>query len=122
MKHNRERWVTNVYPLIDAGLRRKDCLEIIAAQGLPAPEKSACVFCPYTSDARFARLKAEYPADFAKAVAFDHSIRDGRHATMREQAYVHRSLKPLELVEFDPHGAAGQEDLFGNECEGHCGI
>ena len=36
----------NRYPLVEAGITRKECLEIIAAEGLPAPPKSACIFCP----------------------------------------------------------------------------
>lgn len=34
-----------VYPLLDLGLRRSDCHQIIADAGLPIPERSACWFC-----------------------------------------------------------------------------
>jgi hypothetical protein len=36
------------YPLIEWGWDRNRCKEVIAAAGLPIPEKSACYFCPAT--------------------------------------------------------------------------
>jgi hypothetical protein len=36
------------YPLIADGWDRERCKEVIAAAGLPVPEKSACYFCPAT--------------------------------------------------------------------------
>lgn len=36
----------NRYPLVEAGITRKECLEIIEREGLTAPPKSACIFCP----------------------------------------------------------------------------
>lgn len=43
--------------------------------------------------------------------------------TMRGQeqpAFVHRSCRPLDEVDFDPQ--RDQVDLFVNECEGMCGV
>lgn len=37
------------HPLIDLGLSRMDCHNIIKSVGLPVPPKSACWFCPFTS-------------------------------------------------------------------------
>ena len=36
------------YPLIDKGMTRQDCLDLIASFGLEIP-KSSCVFCPFMS-------------------------------------------------------------------------
>ena len=36
------------YPLIDKGMSRQDCLDLIASFGLEIP-KSSCVFCPFMS-------------------------------------------------------------------------
>jgi hypothetical protein len=37
---------TNKYPLIDAGMSRKDCVNLIESTGLHLPGKSSCFFCP----------------------------------------------------------------------------
>ena len=116
MKPSQDRWVTNVYPLVDLGFRRHDCLKIVEDAGLPLPKKSACVYCPYRSDEGWADLKELHPQDFAKAVDFDEMMRaEGRPFS----GFVHRSLVPLsEAVFNDPD----QGDMFNHECEGMCGV
>ena len=77
--------------------------------GYPKPPRSACVFCPYRSDAEWRDLA---PADFAEAVRVDASLRE-------HGEFIHRSEKPLDEVDFT---ASTQVDFFGNECEGMCGV
>lgn len=40
---------------------------------------------------------------------------------MRNYQYFHRSLTPLREAKIDEEDD-GQIDLFGNECEGMCGV
>lgn len=66
------------------------------------------------------------PADFAAAAAFDDAFR-ARHARgelphLTGAPYLHRSLLPLRDVSFDNATDRGQGDLFGQDCEGHCGV
>jgi hypothetical protein len=65
-------------------------------------------------------MKRDTPAEFGKAVAFDRTIRDMTMRGETELAYVHRSCKPLDEVDFEP--TRDQGDMFGNECEGMCGV
>lgn len=121
MKPSRTRWVTNTYPLVDLGISRSDCEQIVINAGLPKPQKSACVFCPYHSDRYWQWMKDEHPAVFQDAVKFDESIRDMSMRGRNAPAYVHRSCVPLDQAVFnsdDPN----QVDMFGNECEGMCGV
>ena len=120
MKPSRTGWITNRYPLVDAGLTRRDCERIIAAEGLPAPRKSSCVFCPYHSDSFWKDLKQNHAAEFAKAVAFDEQVRNMTMGGIEQPAFVHRSCQPLAAVDFDPQ--RDQVDMFINECEGMCGV
>ena len=60
-----EPWIEKVYPLIDAGLYRAQCLRIVEEAGFPAPRKSACVYCPFHSDRFWMRLKLDDPEEFA---------------------------------------------------------
>lgn len=120
MKPSRQRWISNRYPLVDAGLTRRDCERIIAAEGLPAPKKSSCVFCPYHSDGYWKEMQQNHPAEFARAVEFDEAVRDLKLRGVTDQVYLHRSRQPLATVDFDPQ--RDQVDMFANECEGMCGV
>lgn len=58
---------TRVYPLLDLGLTRQDCKNVIARAGLPVPPKSACFFCPFHSARVWADLRRDRPDLFDKA-------------------------------------------------------
>jgi hypothetical protein len=48
------------YPLIDWGLDREGCKDLIRSAGLPVPPKSACYFCPATQPAELHEHRKEY--------------------------------------------------------------
>lgn len=48
------------YPLIDWGLDRQGCKDLIRSVGLPVPPKSACYFCPATQPAELHEHRKEY--------------------------------------------------------------
>mgnify|MGYP003111832975 CR=1 FL=1 len=121
MKDSWVDWVTNTYPLIDLGISRKDCYQVIEKAGLPEPKKSACVYCPYHDDRYWQWMKDEQPIEFAKAVSFDYAIRNKTMKGESSPAFVHRSCVPLDEASFDPNDP-NQIDLFNNECEGMCGV
>jgi hypothetical protein len=127
MRDSRVSYIRLVYPLVEKRMRRYDCLRWLEARGFPAPPKSACIGCPFHSDAQWRDLKRNHPQDFADAVAFDDAIRNGNvrlgKAALRGQAYLHRSLKPLLEVDFSNAEDKGQLSLFSVlECEGMCGL
>jgi hypothetical protein len=98
-------------------MRRSDILHWYEKKGLPAPGKSSCVFCPYQSDASWARLKKESPADFEAAVRVDDAIRIDPASRIKSSCYLHRSLRPLREINFD----RGNNLEFGN-CTDECDI
>ena len=53
MKDSRDRWITNRYPLIKAGMSRRDCADWWAARYDRLLERSACVACPFQSRRRW---------------------------------------------------------------------
>jgi hypothetical protein len=59
------------YPLIDWGWTRDDCARVIREAGLPAPEKSACFFCPATTKREILELRARFPDLFNRALALE---------------------------------------------------
>jgi len=120
MKPSWHKWITNTFPLVDLGLHRHDCMKIVTDVGLPEPQKSACVYCPYHSDTYWQWMKDAEPEAFAQAVAFDHAIRDMTMRGRDQPAYVHRSCVPLDEANFDTTDP-DQVDMWA-ECEGMCGV
>lgn len=124
------RWMENVFPLCRRGITRAECEEKLEAWGWQNVPKSACTFCPYHNDALWQDMKENDPVSFADAVAIDDLLREpSLHATLRGEAYLHASRRPLKLVDFASLIAARaarkerpQGNLFGNECEGMCGV
>lgn len=97
-------------------INRLDCLEISKENNINPP-RSACVFCPYHSNAEWQRLKDDEPAEFARAVEFDERIRNPK--TLSGQLFLHSSLVPLKDVDFTKHGSTTS---FLSECVGMCGL
>ena len=48
------------YPLIEWGMDREACKELIRSADLPVPPKSACVFCPATQPAELHEFRKSY--------------------------------------------------------------
>ncbi len=115
MKPSHVKYITNRWPLIERGISRDDCLDWMQMHGYGCPPKSACVFCPYSKDAQFKALKIAGGDDWKLAVQVDAA------ANLRGQ-FVHRQKVPLSLVDFRSAEEAGQMNMFGNECEGMCGV
>ena len=49
-------------------------------------------------------------------------VQSSTMALMAAAWFVHRSRKPLAEVDFRTAEEAGQINMFGNECEGMCGV
>ena len=79
----------------------------------------ACVFCPYRTDHEWRWLKEHDPEAFAQAVAIDKLAR--QTLGVRETEFVHRSLKPLDEVDFSTAEDRGQGSML-DICEGGCGV
>ena len=123
MKTSRDRWLCNRYPLIEAGMSRRDCLEWWQARYDRPLERSACIGCPYQSRRRWVETKGRWPELFAEAVEIDDNLR-GELAFAKEP-YLHPLRLPLgEAVALDETRLRDglRQDGYGNECEGHCGV
>ena len=123
MKTSRDRWIENRYPLIEAGMSRRDCMEWWEARYDRPLERSACVACPFQSRQRWVETKRRWPELFAEAVEIDDRMRNG--LAFAKEPYLHSLRMPLaEAVALDEEalGADGLRDGIGNECEGHCGV
>jgi len=86
------------YPLLRLGLRRRDCLAIIAAAGLPEPHRSACWFCPFHSLDEWRRLRREEPDLFSAAQEMERAIQRRQEELQRRPLWLTRYAKPLAEV------------------------
>lgn len=121
MKQPRVSWSRGRWPLVDLRMTRRDCLNWMRSHGYPEPPRSACIGCPYHSDHEWRRMRDNDPEAWADAVQFDRLIRNGVRGT-KWPCYLHQSLKPLDEVDLSTPEEHGQLSLFGNECEGMCGV
>jgi hypothetical protein len=121
MKPSFEAWQVNRWPLIERRMRRSDCLRWLERHDYPAPPKSACIGCPFHSDAHWRRMRDADPKAWADAVDLDRTIRTG-FRSIRGEVFLHRSAVPLAEADLTTAGDRGQLDLWPNECEGLCGV
>ena len=122
MKPSRQRWIHHYWPLIEKGMSRADCQEWFAGRypGRTLP-RSACIGCPYHTDAEWRQMQQHDPASWADAVFVDNALRTGARAQrFGGEMYLHQSLTPLAEIDFSPDRR--QPSLFGEECEGLCGV
>ena len=123
-KPSQEEWIEKKFPLIELGLSRaqlhKWFQERYPDRTLP---KSACIGCPYHSDGVWKDMKETDEESFMDAVQVDIELRSNPNITALvpdAKAYLHRSRKPLALVDFSD--AKGYQDQMAEECDGLCGI
>lgn len=118
-KPPRQSWIVNRWPLLELGIDRQDCFDWMTKRGFPAPPRSACVFCPYHSDAEWLRLKTEEPEEFAKAVEWERRYQAAVAADEVTEGtpFLHDSLVQIDKVEFNI-----DKYQIHEECEGMCGV
>jgi hypothetical protein len=124
MKLARDKWAQHRWPLVEMGMHRYHCLLWMERHGYPLPPRSACVYCPFHGNAEWRRLKEQEPKEFERAVRFEKDIVAALAATdnFNSIPFLHPSLVPLDQVDFSTDSERGQGELWGNECEGMCGV
>jgi len=124
LKDSRDKWCQHRWPLIEEGMSRQDCLTWWR-NNYPERElaKSACVVCPFKSNAEWRYLRDSQPHHWLEAVNFDAGIRENgsKFRKMDAQQFVHRSAVPLSEADLSTPEDRGQMS-FLDECEGMCGI
>lgn len=121
MKASRVKWYETRFPLaMEHRMTRRDCYAWMAKHDYPEPSRSACIGCPYHSDIEWRNIRDNSPEEWEEAVAFDDAIRWA--GGMTRPTFLHRQCVPLAEVDLRTAEDHGQASLFGNECEGMCGL
>jgi hypothetical protein len=120
MKPSRRSTVEHRWPLVDARIKRHDCLLWMRVHGYPKPPRSACIYCPYHSNYEWRQLSDR---SFLEAEQFEKNVQ-ATYAKIGSDfvPFLHRSCVPLREVDFSTDEDHGQQVMFGNECEGMCGV
>lgn len=119
MNVSRISYVVNAYPLVDLGLSRQDCMNVITRAGQPIPPKSACDFCTYKRLAQWREQRDKKPDVFARNVALERQINERRARLGKDPVWLSSAGKPLDKAV----GDASQPSLFDEDeaCEsGYC--
>jgi hypothetical protein len=58
-------------PLVDRGVTRDGCIQIIEAEGLDIPQKSSCYFCPFQQDRQWMELWQQHPDLYERAMMME---------------------------------------------------
>lgn len=105
-----------VYPLLDLGLRRTDCEQIIREAGLPVPPKSSCFFCPFRRERDWLDQKRQTPELFEKSCQLEETLNERRALLGKDPVYLTRFNRPLRQVVPD---GVDQLSMF-DEADGAC--
>jgi hypothetical protein len=124
----KQKWSQPHFELVQKFWTRADCLRYLADKVPHQTPRSACVFCPYHSDAEWMNLRDTDESGWKRALQIDCAIRDPKSVVNRDSKqvmYLHRSCKPLDQVAFDTRPRPRDLQLsmsFAAVCEGVCGV
>jgi hypothetical protein len=112
-----EKGIEKRYPLVEDGIDRNGCEEIIKKHNLPIPPKSGCFVCPFQGNSQFIRLRREEPCIFRKAVDLEMSAIERKKIEGRRVNYI--KSKPLESIVNESQAQLFVDDEYP-PCE--CGL
>jgi hypothetical protein len=120
MKDSRVKYMVNRFPLVEAGVKRSDCLLWLERRGYPKPPRSACLGCPFKRNSEWRATRDGPQDEWIETIEADKLLRrPGR----RTDQFMHASRKPLDEVDLSTSADHGQTEFgFLSECEGMCGV
>jgi hypothetical protein len=114
------KFIHNRHILVEARMSRQGCLTWLEERQYRRPPKSRCKYCPYQGNAGWRDLR-ESPDEWAETVELDGWLREpAQIERFRGEVFLHASRVPL--AEADLTVELPSADLFGQECEGICGV
>jgi hypothetical protein len=79
-----------VFPLLELGLSRQDCINVIRRAGLPVPPKSACFFCPFHRPTEWQEMRRTDPELFDRAQLLEDTLNERRDTLGKDRCYLTR--------------------------------
>jgi hypothetical protein len=100
--HRAKEYPNTVYPLIEWGWGRAECLQAIDKEQLPMPGKSACYFCPSSKIHEIKWLSKNHPELAQRALALE------ANAELTQAKGLGRTFSWREVIAYDK----AQMDFF----------
>ena len=94
-KGKNEKWEERIYPLLDLGFSRTDCVNVIKDAGLPVPPKSSCFFCPFHSVLAWSELRRDNPQLFERAAQLEDKLNERRDNRGMQRVFLTRKGQPI---------------------------
>jgi hypothetical protein len=117
-----ERYERPIYPLLELGLDRTDCSNIIAKAGLPVPPKSSCFFCPFHRPLAWAELRRDEPELFDKSQQLEDLLNERRVMLGKDPVWLTRFNRRLSDAISEAQAPLFTDGAFNDgQCdEGYC--
>jgi hypothetical protein len=113
-------FIHNRHILIEARMNRQGCYTWLEERQYRRPPKSRCKYCPFQGNEGWRDLRNS-PEEWKETLEFDRWLREPKQiARFHGEVFLHSSRVPLAQANLT--AKSGSADLFGNECEGHCGV
>lgn len=114
------KFIHNRHILIEARMNRQGCYKWLEDRQYRRPPKSRCKYCPYQGNEGWRGLR-ESPDEWAETLELDGWMREpAQVARFRGEVFLHASRVPL--ADADLSAKIDEADMFGQECEGMCGV
>ena len=112
------QWATNVYPLLDLGMSRQDCIKWLEDNWTGPPvEKSGCIGCPMHGRKGYAALLKEDRAEFMRWEAMEKA---GRNYGTKKHHTLLPSGPTLEALRLQIENQASLSDFDDSDVAGLC--
>lgn len=122
VKPSRVRFIKNIHPLVDMGINRNQCKEYVIKKIGLEPPRSSCTFCPFHGDDEWRAIYGT--PDFEEAVLFEKRLQSGalKQQALLGKPFLHPTCVDIDKINFTDTKSHAQLEMFGNECEGLCGV
>ena len=104
------------YPLLEWGIDREDCEDIIRAEGLPIPVKSACYYCPSSTKSQVIQLSRKHPDLMARALKIERTALESERHNLRKIKGLGRHWSWAELLAADEAARAKMPEAPVESC------
>lgn len=108
-------YIRKIYPLLELGLSRQGCIDLIEAAGYPVPPKSGCDICPHKD---WELMYTAQPEWFQSALALEENA-----ATVRPKTRLPEHGRGLRMIVLQPKLEYNGSKLFDDVCStGYCQV
>jgi len=102
-----------IRPLVEAGVTRDGCIDIIEVEGLDVPQRSGCYICPFQRDSQWRMLWERHPKLFERAMRLEENVKRGNSQrwnatldpkgkiTLRQRLLSYESQMELPEIDMD---------------------